>query len=89
MHDLRCVNIEPIQLGLDMELEGETARLSCNNEDYFVIDRVAFNQGINAQFDIDIRAGEQSQRLLQEGHMLLPYLWRKVGSLCATDYKWV
>lgn len=67
MHDLRCASIEPIQLGLDMELEGGTAQSSCNNEDYFVIDRAAFNQGVNAQYTIDIRCGGNMPTLVARG----------------------
>lgn len=46
---------------------GGTAQSSCNNEDYFVIDRAAFNQGINAQFDIDIRGGGAAPTLVARG----------------------
>lgn len=34
----------------------------CKDQDYFVIDRAAFNQGVNAQYDIIIQRGGHCQR---------------------------
>ena len=65
-------------------------RLQGSSGDYFVIDRAAFNQGENAQFDMQItRGGGTSRHSLQEDRAQWSYLWTKVGALCATDYKWV
>ena len=61
------------------------------DEDYFVIDRAAYNQGINAKYDMIVkRGGDAHVNSKRSPCGSCPYpSWNKVGALCATDYKWV
>lgn len=62
------------------------------DDEIFIIDRAAFNQGENARYDIEIHRGGGSADNRGErsacGSRPCPS-WDKVGALCATDYKWV
>lgn len=62
-----------------------------SQEDYFIIDRAAFNQGVNAQYDIIIRRGGTAHANSKGSprNCRPCQSWEKVGALCATDHKWV
>ena len=62
--------------------DGRGEHASC-----FIIERAAFNQGENAQYDFKIAEGGRNAHTCGKG--TTRDLWLKVGALCATDYKWV
>jgi len=61
------VENKPIQSKPDMELEGGIHQSSYNEDEYFILDRASFNQGINAQYDIDIRVGGAAPTVIARG----------------------
>lgn len=67
MQDLRYVQSKQTQSRLDTELAGGTRQSFCKEDNYFILDRASFNQEINAQYDIDIRAWGAAPTVIARG----------------------